>query len=126
MTVWIMFAPSSLIWYFRSLDVHLSPCSGVHKLFLKKLYDPFLWMGFSCLKASELLRGDSLLFTTQFPWFPGTHLIDLGRMKGWVNLRASCGFEPGTRGLEIQRLHALQFPYVISSGKWKKMGWKYQ
>ena len=28
----------------------------------KKLYDPFLWVGFNCLKATELLQGDSLLF----------------------------------------------------------------
>ena len=43
---------------------------------------PFLWMGFNCLKATEPLRGDSLLFTIQFPGVPGTQLIDLGRMKG--------------------------------------------
>ena len=34
----------------------------------------------------EPLRGGSLLFTTKFPEIPGTHLIDLERMKGWVNL----------------------------------------
>ena len=28
------------------------------------------------------LRGGSLLFTTKFPDIPGTHFIDLGRMKG--------------------------------------------
>ena len=28
------------------------------------------------------LRGGSLLFTTKFPRIPGSHLIDLGRMKG--------------------------------------------
>ena len=34
--------------------------------------------------ASRLvpLRGDSLLFTTKFPDIPGTHFIDLGRIKG--------------------------------------------
>ena len=34
--------------------------------------------------ASRLvpLRGGSLRFTTKFPDTPGTHLIDLGRMKG--------------------------------------------
>ena len=34
--------------------------------------------------ASRLvpLRGGSLLVTTKFPDTPGTHLIDLGRMKG--------------------------------------------
>ena len=31
----------------------------------------------------EPLQGGSLLFTTKFPEFPGTHLIDLGNMKGF-------------------------------------------
>ena len=48
----------------------------------KKLYGPFLWMGFNCLKATEPPRGDSLLFTTKFLESPGTHLIDLRRIKG--------------------------------------------
>ena len=30
----------------------------------------------------EPLRGGSLLLTTKFPEFPGTHFIDLRRMKG--------------------------------------------
>ena len=44
--------------------------------------------------ASRLdpLREGSLLFTTKFPEIPGTHFIDLGRMKG---------FEHGTPGLGI-------------------------
>ena len=33
----------------------------------------FLWMGFNCLKATEPLREDSLLFTTQFSEVLGTH-----------------------------------------------------
>ena len=53
---------------------------------LKKLYGPFLWMGFNCLKATEPLRGVALLFTTKFPEIPGTHLIDLGRMKEFKGL----------------------------------------
>ena len=40
-------------------------------------------MVFNCLKATEPLRGDSLLFTIQFQGGAGTHLIDLGRMKGY-------------------------------------------
>ena len=50
-----------------------------------KLHGPFLWIGFICLKATEPLRGDSLLFTTKFPGIPVTHFMDLGRMKGWVD-----------------------------------------
>ena len=30
----------------------------------------------------EPLRGGNLLFTTKFPGIPGTHFIDLRRMKG--------------------------------------------
>ena len=55
-------------------------------IFKKKLYGPFLWMGFNCLKATEPLRGVALLFTTKFPEIPGTHLIDLGRMKEFKGL----------------------------------------
>ena len=69
------------------------------------LYGPFLWMGFSWKHfiaplygwgstASRLqpLQGGSLLFTTKFPEIPGTHSIDLGWMKGWVDLGATQWF----------------------------------
>ena len=36
----------------------------------------FLWIGSNCLKATEPLQGDSLLFT-QSPGVTGTHLIYL-------------------------------------------------
>ena len=52
------------------------------KIFLKKNYGPLFWMGFNCLKSTEPLRGDSLLFIIKFPQIPCIHLIDLGRMKG--------------------------------------------
>ena len=51
------------------------------------------------------LQGGSLVFTTKFPEIPGTHLIDLGRMKGWVDLELASGFEHRTPGLGIQRLN---------------------
>ena len=35
----------------------------------KRLYGPFLWIGFNCLKAAEPIVGDSLLFTTRFQEF---------------------------------------------------------
>ena len=40
----------------------------------------------------ESLRGDSLLLTIKFPKIPGTHFIDLGRMKGWVDLEPTVWF----------------------------------
>ena len=48
----------------------------------KKLYGPFLIDGVQLSQGLEPFRGDSLLFTTEFPEIPGTHFIDLGRMKG--------------------------------------------
>ena len=48
---------------------------------------PFYGWG-STASRLEPLRGGSLLFTTKFPEIPGTHFINLGRMKGWVDLGA--------------------------------------
>ena len=44
---------------------------------------PFYWWG-STASRLESLQGDSLPFTTKFAKIPGTHSIDLGRMKGFV------------------------------------------
>ena len=56
------------------------------------LYDPFLWIGFNCLQATEPLQGDSLLFTIQLQGIPGAHLIDQEKMKGWVDLETTQWF----------------------------------
>ena len=59
------------------------PVKNKEKNYLNEnLYGPFLWMGLNCLKATEPLRKDSLLFPTQSPEVPGTHSVDLRRMKG--------------------------------------------
>ena len=47
-------------------------------------------MGSNCLKATATTR--SLLFTTKPSGSPDTHLIDLGRMKGWVDHGATQWF----------------------------------
>ena len=52
---------------------------------------PFYGWG-STASRLEPLRGGSLLFTTKFPDIPGTHFIDLRRMKGWVDLGATQWF----------------------------------
>ena len=49
------------------LNTPLLSVKNKDKLLYEKLYSPSLWMGFICLKATEPLRGDSLLFTTQPP-----------------------------------------------------------
>ena len=45
---------------------------------------PFYGWGSAVLRL-EPLRGGSLLFTTKFQGIPGTHFIDLGRTKRWVD-----------------------------------------
>ena len=62
----------------------------------KKERNHFIWKTVS--KVTEQLRGDSLLFTTQFPGVPGTNLINFGKMKGWLYLGAPSVFGPGTPG----------------------------
>ena len=59
-----------------------------HLVNVKNFIVSFLWTGPNCLKASEPQRGDSLSFTTRYPDVPVTHLINIGRMKGWVEFRA--------------------------------------
>ena len=46
-------------------------------------------MGFNYLKAAESLGERSLLITTKFPQIPGTHLINLRKMKGLFDLYSS-------------------------------------
>ena len=52
---------------------------------------PFYGRG-STASRLEPLRGGSLLFTIQFLEIHGTHFINLGRMKGSVNLGATQWF----------------------------------
>ena len=80
-------------------------CFYLQTFFKNKLYGPFLWMGFNCLKAAEPLLGDSFLFTTTSPGVSGTHLIVLVRMKGRGNLGASQWFQIWDPWLEIQRFN---------------------
>ena len=59
---------------------------------------PFYGQG-STASMLEPLRGGSLLFTTKSPEIPGTHFIDLGRMKAESTLEPPGGFENGTPAL---------------------------
>ena len=65
--------------------------------------------------ASRLvpLRGGSLLFTTKFPEIPGTHFINLGRKKGWVNLGATPWFRKQSPRLESSTLSTRPSHYLI-------------
>ena len=55
---------------------------------LKNFMAPFYGWS-STASRLEPLREGSLLFTTESPEIPGTPFIDLGRMKGWVDLEAT-------------------------------------
>ena len=57
-------------------------------IYFKNFMTPFYGWGSNASRL-EPLRGGSLLFTTKFPEIPGTHFIDLGRMKGRVDLGAT-------------------------------------
>ena len=61
-------------------------------LVLKKNFMASFYGWGSTASRLEPLRGDSLLFTTKSPKIPGTHFIDLRRMKWWVDLRATWWF----------------------------------
>ena len=60
-----------------SILLSISVCSKKKKNFMASFYG---WG--STASRLEPLRGGSLLFTTKSPEVPGTHFIDLGRMKG--------------------------------------------
>ena len=57
----------------------------------KRLYAPFCGQGSTTSQLKPLRRG-TLLFTTKFPEIPSNHFIDLGRMKGLVELEATQWF----------------------------------
>ena len=58
---------------------------------IKNFMAPFYGWG-STTSRLVPLRGGSLLFITKFPDIPGTNVIKLRRMKGWVNLGATQWF----------------------------------
>ena len=60
-------------------------------------------MRFNCLKGADPLQGDSLLFTTKSSGVPGTHFIDLRKMKTESTLEPPSGIDRETSGLGIQR-----------------------
>ena len=78
-----------------------------HEKKLKKNFMASFYGWGSTASRLEPLREGSLLFTTKFPEIPGTHFIDLERMKGWVDLGATQWF--WTRDLWIGK----PAPYLL-------------
>ena len=72
--------------------VHETMTVKKKKKTLKKTLWPLFHGWGSTASRLQPLRGGSLLFTTKFPEIPGTHFINLGRMKGSVNLGATQWF----------------------------------
>ena len=66
---------------------------------------PFYGWGWTASRL-EPLRGGSLLYNTKSPEIPGTHFINLGKMKDWVDLGAiPNGFDHEAPALGIQHLN---------------------
>ena len=63
----------------RSAAYEIMKIKMVHN---KNFMVPFYGWGSTASKTTEPLRGGSLLFITKIPEGPGTHFINLGRMKG--------------------------------------------
>ena len=64
-----------------ALNIPLLLIKTIKKANKKNFMAPFYGWG-STASRLQPLRGGSLLFTIQFPGIPGTHFIDLRRMKG--------------------------------------------
>ena len=85
------------------------------KNFLKKPYGHFLWMRFNRLKDKDPLSGDVWIFTFRSPGVPGTHFINLERLKA----KSTLGFKPRTPRLEIQHFN---HKAIASTLYWKIIG----
>ena len=59
----------------------------------KNFMVPFYGWGLTVSRL-EPLWGGGLLYNTKFPEIPGTHFINLGRVKGWFDLGATEWFWP--------------------------------
>ena len=61
-------------------------------------------MEFNCLKTTEPIQQNNLIFTTKTPGVLGTHLIDFWSMKGLKesNLEPPNDFQPQTPCFETQ------------------------
>ena len=95
-----------IILFFLSSDMIVSVGHVYIKIFtfLKKLWDPFLWMGLTASRLQSYYKKKSLLFTTPSPGLLCTHLVGLGRMKGWVDLSHSAVLNLGPLNWESRTL----------------------
>ena len=78
----------------------------MHLNFLK-LYGPFLWMGFNCLKATATSRREFYFLSLSSQKFLVLILSTLGGWKAESTLEPPSGFEHGAPGVGIQHLKHL-------------------
>ena len=71
-----------------------------------------LWMGFNCLKATEHYEEAVCFLPLKFPDIPGTHLINLRRMKFLVDLGATKWFWSW-------------FPWIENPAPWESSTYKH-
>ena len=67
--------------FFNWESFHTRLNSQHKRIIIKNFMAPF-YRRASTASRVEPLRGGSLLFATKFPEIPGTHFINLRRMKG--------------------------------------------
>ena len=89
----------------RTISMELAVVSLLLTLnnFKKNFMTPFLWMGFYCLKATESLRGGSLILPLSSQKFLVLILSTSEVRKTESTLKLPISFEHGNPGFRIQR-----------------------
>ena len=101
---------------FDKHDLNLPSVVNIVSNFLTYFMAPFYVWG-STVSRLEPLQESSLLFTTKFPNISGTHFIDLGRMKGWVNLGATQWFWTILKGCSTKEFEPERLKTISTSRK---------
>ena len=82
-TEYLAFGKTLLAKLYLKVKVYITKLQSVFFIFFFMV--PFHgWR--STVSRLEQLWGGSLPFTNKFPEIPGTHFINIGRIKDWVNL----------------------------------------
>ena len=69
--------------------------------FVKSFFPPILWVRSKCLKATESLRSDNLLLTTNCLGAPDTHFSGLGRVRTELTLQPPVDLNPDPMDWEL-------------------------
>ena len=88
-TEYLAFEKALLAKLYLKVKVYITKLQSVFFIFF--FMAPFHGWGSTASRLGQLWGG-SLLFTNKFPEIPGTHFINLGRIKDWVNLAVTQWF----------------------------------